>query len=743
MSPTSLEDLRNEAYRRYQAGDCQGAEWFCRQVLQYQPNHTEAIYLLGVIANDVGKLEQAREFFRHTAQLSPGNAVFTNALGEVNLNLGRQEEALACFRQAIASRPSYERAHNNLGRALHALGDLPAAEASFTEAVRLNPRYPTAHNNLGAALQAQGQVAKAGDHFRQALALRPDYPEAHFNLGTVLQAQDDPVSAAGCFQEAIRLRPNYVRAHFHLGQVLEQLRQDYAALASYETADRLQPDDPEILRRLGDLLVLKKDWPAALAALEKAAALRQDDPEPFARLASARQQVCDWRAYTAELERLWADAEKQIAAGKATAVVPFQAVTLPWPRQRLLAVARSHCESLTRRQHDRGVTLNVDHPHTRPDRLRIGYVSGDFYDHPISHLLQGLFGCHDRSQFEVFAYSFGPPDQSSYRRRIIAGCDHFIEVAPLSSLNLAQRIVADGIHILVDLMGHTGVNRLGAFALRPAPIQVSFLGMLGTTGGDFLDYLITDRIVTPPEYAPDFVEKLVTLPDCYLIAEPLDPADRPDPAIVSPDLRKANGLPEDGFVFCSFNSAYKIEPGTFNVWMKVLSRVPGSVLWLHSTGALLEDNLRREAMARGVPPERLVFASFLPRPEHIARHRAADLFLDTLVYNAAATASLALQTGLPVLTCLGETFASRVGASLLNAVGLPEMIAPNALQYEELAVWLATRPDEIARIRAKLVVHLPTAPLFDASRFVRHLERAYQTMWQNWAEDPDRDAKLS
>jgi predicted O-linked N-acetylglucosamine transferase (SPINDLY family) len=271
-------------------------------------------------------------------------------------------------------------------------------------------------------------------------------------------------------------------------------------------------------------------------------------------------------------------------------------------------------------------------------------------------------------------------------------------------------------------MGYTGSNRIAALSLRPAPILVSFLGMLGTMGAEFIDYVITDRIVTPPDFAPAFTEHFVTMPHCYLIAEP-----EPTLPIPLPD-RTVYGLPPTGFVYCSFNGTYKIEPRTFGLWMRILTQVPDSVLWLYSTGEVYEDNLRREASAQGVAADRLVFAPFLPRAKHLVRHRAADLFLDTLLYNAAATASLALQMGLPVLSRIGDTFASRVGASLLNAAGLPELIASDLRHYEQRAIDLAREPDELQRLRAKLLAQRSIAPLF-----VRNLERAYLAMWEIYA----------
>jgi len=724
MQPNHTQELRDQAYRFYQSGDAAAAERLCVQSLTESPDHSEAVYLLGVIAHGKGELEKACKLFDDAEALAPDNAVYTNALGEAQLALGRPLIAMTSFRRAIELRPDYERAHNNLGLVLYARGDLVAAASSFVEALRINPRYATAHNNFGAVLQAQGRHGGAVTHFREAIKERPEYAEAHFNIGSALQARGDNVAAIASFREAIRIRPSYAKAHFHLGEVLSLIRHDHDALASYETAVRLQPDDVEMLGKLGMLLVMKKDWPGAIAALERAAALKPDDPKPFANLFEAKQQTCDWRTYHADLDRLWTDAEDQIAADETTTVLPFHALLLPWEPDRLLAIARSHSEIWVEHNRKQGLSLDTPRRTFRPQRtrLRIGYLSADYCDHPIGHLLHGFFGRHDRDRFEVFAYAFGPSDDSSYRRRIASECEQFVDISHHSNLEIARRIAADGIDILVDLMGHTGINRIGALAFKPAPIQVSFLGMLGTMGASFIDYLITDSVVTPPELAPFFTEQFVTLPFSYLIAEP-------EPDFQAGEVTRSElGLPEDAFVYCCFNSSFKIEPKTFDLWMRILSQVPYSVLWLYSRGEVVEENLRHEAAARGVDPNRLIFAPFLPRQEHVRRHQAADLFLDTLTYNAAATASLALQLGLPVLTCLGDTFASRVCTSLLTTVGLPELIAPDVATYERIAVGLAGSPQDIRRLRGWLEATKSTSPLFDTPRFVHNLESAYSEM---------------
>jgi predicted O-linked N-acetylglucosamine transferase (SPINDLY family) len=758
---TNAEELQTGAWGQYQAGNRAEAERLCRSVLRVQPLHAGAVYLLGVLALDGRQPDLALLHFHHATLLQPDNAAFHNGLGEAYrargdlkpaadcfraalavdpryaaahnalgltlLDQGDVAGAIASFRQALAVRPDYERAHLNLGQALHRQGDLEAAGACYAEAIRLKPDYAIAHNNLGVVLQAQQRHGEAAACCREALRRQPDYPEAHFNLGNSLMALADPAAARASFGAALRLRPDYAKAHFGLGKAAEALGDMPAALAAFREAIRIQPDYADAHEGIGNVLLRQPDWEGALAALARAVALQPDKTEAFAWLAYGRLMVCDWRSRAADLERLWADADRALAEGKATPVVPFSALALPWTAAEHLAVARSYSEAAARSAEPQRQALNFAPRTPGPlagGRLRIAYLAGEFRNHATSHLIQGLFGLHDRGAFEVFAYSFGADDGSSYRRRIAADCDQFIDLSDLSAADCARRIHGDGIHILVDLQGYAQYPRMVLLALRPAPIQVHYLGYPGTLGAEFVDYLIGDPVVTPPERAALFREKLVLLPHCYQVN------DHQQPIATTAFTRSGQGLPQRGFVFCCFNNSYKIEPGIFDVWMRVLARVPGSVLWLLSTGAALEQNLRREAETRGVAGERLVFARPLPKAEHLARHRLADLFLDTYVYNAHTTASDALWAGVPLLTCMGETFASRVAASLLTAVGVPELIVANLEEYERRAVRLAEHPEELRPLRERLAANRTTWPLFDTPRFARNLERAYRAMWQ-------------
>ncbi|HEY7427193.1 MAG TPA: tetratricopeptide repeat protein [Gemmataceae bacterium] len=761
------DELYAQSCQCYRRGQTAQAEQLCWDLIRLEPLHPGAIYLLGVLALEAGQAARAILHFHHAATLQPADAALHNALGEAYRSAGRPSEAAGCFHEALrhdprltpahhalglvlldqgdpaaaadsfrrtlALRPDHERAHLNLGRALQIQGDLDAAATSYAAALRLRPDYALAHNNLGVVLQAQAKHAAAGTRFREALRCQPDYPEAHFNLGSSLQALGDPAAALPHFREALRLRPDYARAHFGLGRALQALGDMPTALASLRQAVRLDPGYAEAHEALGNLLLLQPDWEGARAAFARALEHQPDNAAAFARLAYTRQVLCDWRTWPADLERLDADTARALDAGLPAPVVPFCALTLPWSAARLLAVARSHSDPIARLALPLRQELALTHPPPadhlpRGGRLRIGYLSGEFRDHAVSHLVQGLFGLHDRSRFEVFAYSFGADDGSSYRRRIARDCDHFRDLAALSVADSARRIHADGIHLLVDLQGYTGFARMGLTALRPAPVQAHYIGYPGSLGADFIDYLIGDPVVTPAESAADFRECLVTLPHAYLAT------DHQQPIAAAPVTRADCGLPEEGFVFCGFGNRYKIESVVFAVWMRLLAGVPGSVLWLSPAAPAVEQNLRREAEGRGVDGRRLVFARHLPgKAEHLARHRAADLMLDTLYYNAHTTAADALWAGLPLLTCPGQTFASRVGASLLRALGLPELIAADLEDYERRAARLALHPPELTRLRDALAERRTRCPLFDAPRLVRNLERAYGVMWENYA----------
>jgi predicted O-linked N-acetylglucosamine transferase (SPINDLY family) len=607
---------------------------------------------------------------------------------------------------------------------MHARGDFGGAEAKFAEALRINPNYATAHNNLGGVLQARERFDEAISHFRRALELRPVYPEAHFNLGAALHARGDWGAAAVSLQAAIRLRPDYARAHAMLGQCLVDAGQVAASIPLLETAVRLNPDDALSPVRLADVLRLVGRMQDAMAVLDAALRRRPQGPPPAPLLAHRlrlKSEMCDWANWSAEAENLWAVTEAELGAGRHSPVHPMFAMSLPWSSARQIAVARSHARGF-----DRFTASARDassHAIPRDGRIRVGYLSRDFYDHPVAHQIQSMFACHDRERFEVHVYSLGPDDRSTYRQRIERDCERFHDVAGLTLQGLNGLIREDGIHVLVDLMGYSGLARPACLASRPAPIQVNWLGFPGTMGAGFIDYIIGDRCVTPPGMEAAFSEKIVRMPHSYMVADGSQPID------AAPATRRDQGLPEQGVVFCCFNNAHKIHPEVFDIWMRLLSKVPGSVAWMSVRESVAQNNLRLEAGRRGVSADRLVFAAHVKsKAAHLKRLGLADLFLDTHYYNAHATACDALWAGLPVLTCPADTFASRVGSSLLAAVGMPELVLPDLAAYEQAAVRLALRPRDLEALRQRLAASRTNAPLFDTASFVRDLERAFTSM---------------
>jgi predicted O-linked N-acetylglucosamine transferase (SPINDLY family) len=556
-------------------------------------------------------------------------------------------------------------------------GQLADAAALYREVLQANPASTDALQGLGFIAFRSGRFDEAERLIAQALAIAPESAEMWNNRGSILGALKRREDARACFDRALQLRPDFSGARANRANAL-------LASGHYDTAAR----DYEAL------LAHEPDWPYARG-----------------NLVYCRLQTCDWRKIAEE----WRAAEAALAAGK-RAVPPVLSAAL----LNSASLQRRAAEILAAEKFPPAPALWRREAYAHK-RLRIAYLSADFHAHATATLTAGLFESHDRQRFETFAFSYGPDDGSAMRARLRAAFDQFFDVAGAGDADIAARLRAHNIDIAVDLKGYTSDSRPGILAFRPAPVQVNYLGFPGTMGTPLMDYIIADGILIPSADDKDYAEKIVRLPDSY------QPNDR-SRALSAPPTRAQMGLPETGFVFCCFNAAYKLTPEVFARWMRLLNAVEGSVLWLLHEGASPTKNLKREAEARGVSANRLVFAARTRPEDHLARHACADLFLDTFPYNAHTTASDALWTGLPFLTLPGASFASRVGASLLNAAGLPELIAHSAEDYESKALALARERPLLAALRAKLAVARDTTALFDIDRYTRHLERAYETM---------------
>ena len=702
------------------------AEQVLRDALSQQPKQPALLLELGSVLEDLGRRQEAIATLEHAVRTQPGYVLAHFNLGNMLREAGRLDDAVAAYESALGLNPDYAEAHYNLGITLQRLQQPTRAIAAYRRAAELRPGHAGTFFNLAGELRSRGQFADAADAFRRAIALRPDHAEAHHSLGNVLHELQRLDAAAAAYRAALAVRPEYDAAQLNLARVLIAQRRAGDAEPLLRALLERTPDDLGTLEVLAELLRLALRSSEARAIYEAILARQPDHPEALAGLLNLESVACDWRERDSRFARLLRVAERQIAAGQRSALSAFQAFQFPVGPEMLLAIGRSWAAETERLAARDKVGLDFTFARAARDRLRIAYVSSDLRDHATGHLLQGLFRNHDRAGFEIFAVSHGRDDGSDYRRRIEAEAEHFIDVAPLTDRDAAQLLHRERIDILVDLNGYTRDHRLGIAALRPAPIVATYLGLAATTGASFIDYAIVDRVVAPFVEAHLYSERLVHLPHCYFIN------DRDHPIDDAPLARRDVGLPDDGFVFCCFNANFKIEPFIFDIWMRLLHQLPGSVLWLLQLAPETAVNLRREAAARGIDPSRLVFAARLPKARHLARHRLADLFLDTRHCTAHTTCCDALLAGLPVLTCPGETFASRVAASLLLATGLPELVAADFAQYEACALALGRDPLALRGLRARLQANRLTCPAFDTTRLVGSFERAYRLMWENY-----------
>jgi predicted O-linked N-acetylglucosamine transferase (SPINDLY family) len=542
--------------------------------------------------------------------------------------------------------------------------------------------------------------------------------------------------ALASYNRAVMLRPDYAEALSNRGVTLYELKRFAEALASYDRALTVRPNYADALYNRGNTLKGLQRFEEALASYDRALAMKPDHAHAFNEIADCVNKLCNWHRRTDVADKVIA----QILEKKSI-IYPFTLLGYSGDPSLQLQCARNYVA-------DRVPTLSPTlwaGPIWRNNKVRVAYLSADFHQHATAYLMAELFELHDRSRFEIIGVSYGIDDKSEMRKRLVAAFDQFHDVLRKSDEEVAKLLHDLRIDIAIDLKGYTQDFRFGILAYRPAPIQASYLGFPGTIGAEFIDYIIADKTVAPFEHQVFYTEKIVHLPDCYQVNDTKRRIAERTPT------RQETGLPDNGFVFCCFNNNWKITPDIFRVWMRLLHVVEGSVLWLLGDNKSAERNLRMEAQACGIDPARLVFASRLPLEGHLARHRVADLFLDTLPVNAHTTASDALWAGLPVVTRLGESFAGRVAASLLNAVGLSELVTHSIEDYEALALRLAKDPSLLEGYRNQLAKNRLTHPLFDTDRFRRHIEASYLQMWEIWqrgeqprsfAVEAERDVKV-
>jgi len=682
------------------------------RALALRPAYLEASYNRAAALRRCGRRDDALAAYDATLALAPDHLAALGDRGSLRTELGRHADALLDLDQVLARRPTDVAALVGRAAALSKLERSAEALASADAALALAPDHPLALVNRGNALADLERFAEALAAYGRVLSAAPDHAQALTNRGATLVEMRRHAEALADYGRARASDPDCVAALVGTASALSELRRFDEALVACDRALVLEPRRPDALFARANVLRNLQRYADATAAYAALLAHDPDYPYALGHKVHAALHACDWRGLDADRARLIAG----VRSGTLRDVpFTFLAVTSDGADQLTCATAYARREHPPAAQAWRGAR----HQH---QRIRLGYLSADLYDHATAHLMAELFERHDRTRFEVLAFSFGPDHDGPMHQRLRRAFDGFHEVRELSDAGLAGQLAAREVDVAIDLKGYTHGARPGVLARRGAPLQVAYLGYPGTLGAPYVDYLIVDAELVPPGHEDRYAERIVRLPGSY------QANDRQRPVADRTPSRAEVGLPERGFVFCSFNNGYKITPEVFGVWMRLLGAVAGSVLWLYEANADAAANLRREATARGIDPQRLVFASKRPLDQHLARQRLADLFLDTLPINAHTTASDALWVGLPIVTCRGDAFASRVAASLLRAVGLPELIVDDLPAYQALALRLARDPAALAALKARLAMARDAAPLFDAARTCRLLESAYLTM---------------
>ncbi|QWD28139.1 tetratricopeptide repeat protein [Polynucleobacter paneuropaeus] len=748
MTP-QLQFMFSQAVQAFQAGNFAQAEHTLNSLMRATPEHFDTTHLLAIVCASQDQHEKALTFYQKALQINPRHAqalsnqsasfntlgrnlealeaikkalvIDSQALqywyngGNILCDLGQSEQALAYYEKAIALDPQSYQAYNNYGKALFDLERYAQALAAYDQALTIYPQFIDCLINKGAALNKLKNYESALAIYEQVLTLKPDCAEAWSNKGDILFDLRSLHEALLQYDQAIILKPDYAEAWFNRANTFNALKNFDQALIEYDRAIELKPEYAQAWANRGNLLQDLKRYQEAIFSYEQALLLKPDIDWVAGALLHAKMKICDWNEVDENLGKLFSDIEQTKKVAE-----PFSLSSLSDDGNLLKLCS----EIYTSEKFPFNTALGKLFKYEKK-KIRIAYFSADFRTHPVASLTAELFSLHDRNHFDVIGFSVHKAPQNDVMyERIKNSFDQFIDVNLMSPQEIACLAREMEIDIAIDLGGHTAAGPIAVMAYRAAPIQVNYLGYPGTMGIDYIDYIIADNVLIPSENRSHYTEKVVTLPNSYQVN------DRNRVISDKQFTREELGLPKNGFVFCCFNNNFKILPATFDSWMSILNTVNDSVIWLLEDNIAVSKNLQKEAEKRGIDSNRLVFAKRLPMPEHLARQRYADLFIDTLPYNAHTTSSDALWAGLPVLTLIGKSFAGRVAASLLNAIGLPELITTTPEEYENLAIELARNPQKLSEIKQKLENNRLKTPLFDTPLFTRNLETAYFKMFE-------------
>lgn len=705
-----LKSLLGQANLSLKNGNTAQAVTILQKAMYLHPKAYEPCYKLGILHARAGQLVLAIESLKKAIALNNQNAEMYYNLGLI-LSMDKQyEPALQAYEKALVLTPSDIETQINMAGVLNDLGRYQESLLLSQKVIASNPNYAQAWFNQASSQKQLQLLEDALKSYESCLELSPAYTEAWAAKGILLDAMNKPKAAIEAFNRALAIRPNFSEVlknradAFYSGLILDRAIEDYRKAVS------LNPSFTDAWSNLGGALQDRGSLLEAIDALDKVLGLNPQHAFALGSHAFLKRSICDWDGSDDQMHKI----ENAVEKGQCV-IHPFFLLAMSDDEARVLDVARAWI----RAKHvlkDKPAEITLKN---KSNRIRVGYFSADFRLHPVAHLIAGLLESHDKDQFEIFGFAFGPNAQDGMSARISAAFDHFIDIREMSDKDAAFLARELEIDIAVDLTGLTQHNRPEIFMHRAAPIQINYLGYPGTVAYEAMDYLMADRVVIPPEHQQNYLEKIIYLPDTYQAND--SKREIADHSFTRQDF----GLPEDSFVFCCFNNLYKITPKSFDSWMRILDRVEGSVLWMLDGNAIAVNNLKKEALKRGIDSSRLVFAPRAQLSEHLARHRLADLFIDSLPYGAHTTASDALWAGLPVLTCLGNTFVGRVAASLLHAIEMPELVAQNMEDFENMAVKLALNPGRLRLLKEKLHKNRLTTALFNTQLFARNVENAY------------------
>ncbi len=724
LQPDHVDALTGLAFMLQQEDRIDDADPFVDKLAEIGIRDAGSAFNLGTLFRGRRDWDQAAEYYTKALELDDSNPDFFNNLGATLHSAERFGESIEILERGLKRAPDNSLLWNSLGNSLSSDGNKTGAADAYRRALEIDPDFEMAANNLSNALREAGRLDEAHEVIRHYLKRMPDSAHLHNCYGLVFHDEHRNEESIPYFEKAIELKRDYFEARNNLAMSHQAMGRYHRAIEIYRDILAEKPVFPEVLFNLGNVLQVMGRYDESITVFRQALTQRADYRMCYPYLVHALMYTCNWTNLDASFNRMIEMAREDIATGRPLSLSGFELLSTSAPMELRYEVARDSAKRT--RKNVRGVASRLDFTYRGPaeGRLRIGYVSPDFRFHSVAVAFKDILANHDRNDFEFCGYSLAPVGKDGMTRYFADNFDRFHDISNLPLEDATRLINGDGINILIDLAGPTRFSQPGIFALQPAPIQAHYLGYSCTVGGDFIQYLITDHQQVAPGMEKYFAEKLVYLPDTFMATtkSEIDPR---------PVERAGWRLPEKGFVFANFNSHYKFDPRMFSIWMRLLKRIPGSVLWLISGTPVSQANLRREAQTRGISPDRLIFADTVVHEQHLARQKLVDLALDNQYHGGGVTTVDALWVGVPVLTVAGQAPPSRNGATLLHAVGLDEMITHSLDEYESKAFTLATDPVALAAVKAKLAANCDTNPLFDTARLARHLERAYRLMWDN------------